>query len=183
MIMNNSFISKNDIDNIGFKSVGKTVLISRRASFYSPEKISIGSNVRIDDFCILSGNIAIGDNVHISAGTYLFAGDSKIVIGNHVSISSRCAVYAISDDFNGRFLVGSMEKDIYRNVIKKDVFIEDFVAIGTGSTILPGAILSEGSAIGAMSLVKDTLEPWFIYVGVPCLKLKRRKRISRGEFK
>ncbi len=29
--------------------------------------ISIGDNVRIDDFCILSGKIELGSNIHISA--------------------------------------------------------------------------------------------------------------------
>ncbi|MDR2409353.1 MAG: acyltransferase, partial [Bacteroidales bacterium] len=53
----NSFFSKEELKDIGFKSVGDNVLISRKASFYSVSNISIGSNVRIDDFCILSGNI------------------------------------------------------------------------------------------------------------------------------
>ena len=80
--MNNktSFYSEEEIQEIGFKSVGKDVLISRHISFYSPEKISIGSHVRIDDFCILSGNITIGNYVHIAAGCYLFAGEYGIIL-------------------------------------------------------------------------------------------------------
>ena len=61
----NSFYSDEELKKIRFKSLGENVLISKKASIYSPEKIIIGNNVRIDDFCILSGNIQIGNHVHI----------------------------------------------------------------------------------------------------------------------
>lgn len=48
------FYSREQLEKIGFKSLGKNVLISDKSSIYSPENISIGNNVRIDDFCILS---------------------------------------------------------------------------------------------------------------------------------
>ena len=65
--MPSSFYSQKELTSIGFKSIGTNVLISKKASFYSPEEISIGNNVRIDDFCILSGKITLGSNIHISA--------------------------------------------------------------------------------------------------------------------
>jgi acetyltransferase-like isoleucine patch superfamily enzyme len=42
------------IAKMGFGAIGKNVSISDRASFYNCGNISIGSNVRIDDFCVLS---------------------------------------------------------------------------------------------------------------------------------
>ena len=42
-------LNSEQIKNIGFKTVGKNVLISDRASFYGAENIAIGDNVRIDD--------------------------------------------------------------------------------------------------------------------------------------
>ena len=62
-----SFYSPEELKEIGFKSVGENVLISRKVSIYSPQKISIGNNVRIDDFCILSGNITLGNYCRIAA--------------------------------------------------------------------------------------------------------------------
>ena len=56
----NSFYSQEELMKIGFLSVGKNVLISKKASIYNPSVISIGNNVRIDDFCILSGKVTIG---------------------------------------------------------------------------------------------------------------------------
>ncbi len=63
----NSFYSRKELLSLGFKKIGKDVLISRKASFYNIEKIEIGNNVRVDDFSILSGKIKIGSYVNISA--------------------------------------------------------------------------------------------------------------------
>ena len=51
----NTFYSKEELENIGFAEIGHNVLVSKKASIYKPELIEIGNNVRIDDFCILSG--------------------------------------------------------------------------------------------------------------------------------
>ena len=67
MYKENSFYKKDELKKLGLKHYGNNVLISRKCSIYSPEKISIGNNVRIDDYCILSGNITIKNYVHISA--------------------------------------------------------------------------------------------------------------------
>jgi acetyltransferase-like isoleucine patch superfamily enzyme len=48
---------------------------------------------------------------------------------------------------------------------------------------LPGTIVPEGVAIGALSLVRGTLEPWSIYAGVPARRVRARSRdlLKRGE--
>ena len=52
-----SFLSESELKTIGFLKYGTNVLVSRKASIYNPEQIVLGDNIRIDDFCILSGNI------------------------------------------------------------------------------------------------------------------------------
>ena len=99
-----SFLSNEELMKIGFKSLGKDVLISRKASIYGAKNISIGSHVRIDDFCILSGNITIGDYIHVAAGCYLFGGKSGIEMKDFSALSSRSAVYADTDDYSGNAL-------------------------------------------------------------------------------
>ena len=74
----NSFYSNEELKQLGLKSFGKNVLISKKCSIYGADKISIGNNVRIDDFCILSGKIVIGNYVHISAYSALYAGGGRI---------------------------------------------------------------------------------------------------------
>ena len=36
--------------------------------------------------------------------------------------------------------------------------------------------VKEGSAVGCMSLVSKTIESWGIYAGIPCHKIKDRKK-------
>lgn len=87
------------------------MLISRKASIYGENNISIGDNVRIDDFCILSGNITIGNNVHISAYTGLFVGNMGIKIEDFVALSVRCVVFGESDDYSGSAMTNPMIPD------------------------------------------------------------------------
>ena len=37
-------------------------------------------------------------------------------------------------------------------------------------------IIEEGVSVGAMSLVNKSLNKWNIYIGIPCKKLKERKK-------
>jgi acetyltransferase-like isoleucine patch superfamily enzyme len=171
-----SFLNENELKTIGFLKYGKNVLISRKASIYSPEQMVLGDNIRIDDFCILSGSIKLGSYIHISAYTCLIGGTKGIVLQDFVTVSSRCAVYAVSDDFSGEQLNNPMIPETYRSVIEGQVVLEDYVSVGTGSTVLPGVKLEEGAAVGAMSLVKYTLKGWKIYAGTPCKYVKDRNQ-------
>ena len=108
----NSFFSKQELTNIGFKKIGDNVLISKKCSIYSPEKMIIGSNVRIDDFCILSGDITLHSYIHIGAYSGLF-GKSGIEIFNFSGISPRCTLFSETDDFNGDFLISPTTKKIW----------------------------------------------------------------------
>ena len=171
-----SFYSQEELLEIGFKKVGENVKISRYANIYSPNNMEIGDNVRIDDFCILSGNIEIGNYVHISAYASLFAGESRIKVEDFVAISSRCAVYAVSDDYSGEYMTNPMVSEEYTNVTKEEVIISKHVIIGSGSTVLPGVVIETGAAIGAMSLVNKKIDEWSINVGIPSKKIKERSK-------
>lgn len=177
-----SFYSDEELKEIPFKSIGDNVLISRKASIYSPEKITLGNNVRIDDFCILSGSIIIGNYVHIAAYCGLFAGQTGIEIEDFCGISSRCAVYAESDDYSGYAMTNPMVPKEYTNVTGGKVKFCKHSIIGTGSTVLPNVEVGEGTAVTSMSLVYKSLKPWMIYGGVPCRKIDyRQKRILELE--
>jgi len=171
-----SFFNNSELSSLQFKSIGNKVNISRLASFYDIRNISIGNNVRIDDFCILSGNITLGNNIHIAAGTYLFGGNAGIILKDFSNLSSRIAIYAESDDYSGITLTNPTIPNIYKNLTKKLVVINKHVIIGTGSVILPGVDIGEGVAIGALSLVNKSLPPWKICVGIPAVPVKERKK-------
>lgn len=171
-----SFYSESELYNIGFKSIGNNCLISRKASIYGAENIEIGNNVRIDDFCILSGTIKMGDNIHISAGVYFFAGNAGIIIKNYASVSSRSVIYALNDDYSGLGMTNPTLPIEYRNVNEQEVVLEKHVLVGTGCTVLPGVSIGEGTSVGSMSLVNRSLDAWGIYAGIPCKRIKERNR-------
>lgn len=172
----NSFYSEEELKEIGFKSVGSNVLISKKCSIYGAQSISIGNNVRIDDFCILSGKIELSNYIHIAAGSMLFAGNEGILFEDFSGLSSRCAVYAASDDYSGEALTNPTVPDEYRKVTGGTVVFKRHSIIGAGSTILPNVIIGEGASVGSMSLINRSLDDWGIYVGIPCRKVKERSK-------
>lgn len=172
--MDNSFYSQDELKELGFKEIGENVLISKKASIYGAKNMIIGSNTRIDDFCIFSGRVTIGSYVHISAGCYLFGGSYGITIKDFVALSSRSAVYAVSDDYSGEAMTNPMVPDKYRKIDGGPVVIGRHCIIGSGSTILPGVVIGDGVSAGSMSLISKSLDPWGVYVGIPCKKLKDR---------
>ena len=171
-----SFYSLEELKELGFKSVGKDVKVSRKASFYGADKISIGDYSRIDDFCVLSGEIELGKHVHISACCAMFAGDAKITVDDYSGTSSRTLVYATSDDFSGEFMTNPTIPEKYTNVKNEPVYIGKYVQIGAACTVLPGVTIAEGTTVGAMSLIKDNLDEWGIYAGIPAKRIKNRKK-------
>lgn len=175
--MKTSFYTDEELKEIGFKSYGKNVLISRKTSIYGASNISIGNNVRIDDFCILSGNITLGNYIHIASACLLFGGsESGIVFEDYTGLSSRSVIYSETDDYSGVAFTNPMLPNKFRKTIKGQVLLKKHAIIGTGTTILPGVIIGEGVGVGAMSLVAKSLDDWKIYAGVPCKEIKERSK-------
>ena len=171
-----SFYSKDELLELGFKSLGENVLISRYARFYGIEGITIGSNVRIDDFCVLSGEIRIGNYVHIAAFCCLFAGKTGIVLEDFTGVSSRCALYAESDDYLGTAMTNPMVPEKYRKVTGGRIVLKRHALVGSGCTILPDVTVGEGASVGSMSLVRKSLDDWGVYAGIPCKRMKDRSK-------
>jgi len=172
-----AFYSEQELAEIGFAKCGVNVLISKKASIYNPSKISIGSNVRIDDFCVLSageGGIEIGDYIHIAVFCSLI-GAGKIVLGDFANLSSRVSIYSSNDDYSGEHMTNPMVPSQFTGVTHADVLIGKHSIIGSGSVVLPGIILEEGVTVGALSLVNKHCQAFGIYVGVPARRIGERK--------
>lgn len=150
--------------------------LSRKASIYGPGQMRIGHHVRIDDFCILSGRIVIGNYVHIAAYTAIFGGEQGVFIDDYANLSSRVSVYAVNDDYSGLAMTNPMIPDAFRQVAEAPVHIGSHVIIGATSVILPGVTLPEGSAFGCFSFINHDAEPWSINAGIPFQKIKNRSR-------
>ncbi|MBU1308763.1 MAG: acyltransferase [Gammaproteobacteria bacterium] len=171
-----ALLTEQQLQALGFKALGRNVRISDKASIYNAGNISIGDNVRIDDFVVLSagsGGITLGSHIHIAVYTSLI-GAGAITIGDFANLSSRVSVYSSSDDYSGESMTNPCVPDEYKNVTHADVVAEKHVIVGCGSVILPGVTLHEGVAVGALSLVTKSCPPFGIYAGAPARFIRER---------
>lgn len=171
----NSFYTKEELSILGLKSYGDNVLISRKVSIYSPQKISVGNNVRIDDYCLLSGEITLGNNIHISAYSALY-GAMGIEFKNNSGCSARTTIYSAMDDFSGDYLIGPMQPENKTHVTGGKVTIGEYVQLGAHCLVFPNLTIGTGSVVGALSLVTKDIPEWGIYVGIPAKFLRERSK-------
>jgi dTDP-4-amino-4,6-dideoxy-D-glucose acyltransferase len=177
-MLKSTYLTEVDLKDFGFKSIGKNVRISSDVRIYGQENISIGNDVRIDDFVILSavnGYINIGNYVFIARNSHL-SGFLGIEMHDFSSMAANTVIYSASDDYGGDFLTAQAIPQKYTAHIGGKVIIGKHVIIGSGCTIIGACNIGEGCSIGAMSLVQKELLPWGIYVGIPCKRLKERKK-------
>jgi len=179
-----SYYNIEEVNTLGFKSVGQNVQISKKASLYGVSRISIGNNVRIDDFCVLSageGGIEIGNYVHIAVFCSL-QGEGKITLEDFVGLSSRVSVYSSNDDYFGHFMANPTIPSKYTGVTHAPVTLHKHALIGSGAILLPGIHVNTGAVIGALSLVSEDCDEFYIYKGNPAKKLlKRSKKLLKLE--
>ena len=173
--MKTSFYTDKELLDLGFLSIGKNVLLSRKTSIYSAATISIGNNVRIDDFCILSGKIDLGSNIHISAYSAIY-GSMGVIMEDFTGLSPRTTIYSAMDDFSGNYLIGPIHPEEATNVRGGLVHIKRYSHIGANSIIFPNIVIEEGVVVGAASVVKENLSEWGIYAGIPVKFIKERSK-------
>ena len=173
-----AFLNEDQIESMGFKSIGENVLLSNKASYYNCKNITIGSNTRIDDFAVLSageGGIEIGQYVHIAIGASII-GAGAIYIKDFAGLSSRVSIYSSNDDYSGEYMTNPMIPSEFTNVTHGAVSIGKHVIVGSGSVILPNVILEDGVAVGALSLVTKNCTEFGVYIGTPAKRIKERSR-------
>ncbi len=163
----------------GFRSVGRNVRIAKNCSIIGAENISIGDNVRIDGYCTLvavgTGSIQLGSYIHIGGYCALLAGEG-IVMEDFSGLSWNVQIYTKSDDFSGKYMTNPTVPAKYTNVKGGRVTLGRHCIVGASSIILPKATLGDGVAVGALSMVTKSLEPWGIYSGIPAKRIKDRSR-------
>jgi acetyltransferase-like isoleucine patch superfamily enzyme len=172
-----SFYSINELNLIGFNSVGNNVMISKKSSFYGVSSISIGNNVRIDDFCVLSagkGGIKLGNYIHIGIYSSI-VGEGKVEMEDFSGLSSHVSIYSSNDDYTGEHMTNPTVPSKYTSVYSANVLLCKHSLVGSGSILLPGVTLYEGAVVGALSLVNKDCESFSIYKGNPVKKIIKRK--------
>lgn len=170
------FLKQEKLESLGFKSLGKNVKISDKASIYNHDQIEIGDNSRIDDFCMVSGKVKIGRNVHIAVFCNIAGGEKGVTLEDFSGLAYGCHVFSQSDDYSGNTLTNPTVPDKYKREIKKAIVIGRHSIVGTNSLIFPGVVLAEGTSVGAHSMITKSTEEWSVYFGNPAKRIKTRKR-------
>lgn len=159
--------------------VGEQVSIHRSVVFFNAKNIAIQSNVRIDCFSILSAGeegIQIGNHIHIGASTHFFGSGGKITLEDFATLSSRVSLFTSSDDYKDGYLTNPTVPNNYKKVETGSIFISRHCILGCGSIVLPNVLLKTGASIGALSLVKNSFEPFQIAAGIPATVIGERSK-------
>jgi galactoside O-acetyltransferase len=174
----------NQAYSLEFARVGQDVTIWPLAKIVSPEVISIGDSVIIDDFVFLMGGkkTTIGSFVHIASFASI-TGGGEFIMEDFANLSGGCRVLTGTDDFLGGSLTNSTVPYPYRVPTRSFVHIKKHAAIGVNTVILPGVTIGEGASIGANSLVTKDCEPWTVYYGSPVRAIRPRPRERILELK
>lgn len=177
-MLQSRYYTEHDLADFGFKSLGRDIMISSDARVYGAHNISIGNNVRIDDFTILAavnGSIDIGNYVFIARNSHL-GGALGIELHDFSSMAANTVIYSASDDYSGEAMTAQAVPQKYTRFRGGKVVFGRHVIVGSSSTIVGPAVLGEGCSVGAMSLITKDLEPWGVYIGTPARRIKERKK-------
>ena len=139
-------------------------------------RIVIGPGSYIDAFVKFkaaggTGDIVIGEKTFINSGCVLYIGNG-LHIGNNVSIAANCVLAPTNHEFSAR---NQLHQEQGFRPSRGGIRIDNDVWVGAQTTILDGAILSEGVVVGAQSLVRGVLQPYGVYAGNPISKISERR--------
>lgn len=111
--------------------------------------------------------IRIGSNTRIN-GSCIHA-QKSVIVGKNCLIAANCQIF----DGNAHDLsFPDVENRIHTTGSVRAVVIEDNVWIGTGSVVLPGVVIGNGSIIGANSVVVHDIPPMTLAAGNPAIAVK-----------
>ena len=173
------FYSEFELSNLGLRSYGNNVLVSKDTKIIDFSRLELGDNVRIDPYCIFTfgetGYIKIGSNVHV-ADKVRIVGAGGVEIMNFANIGIGSTILSCSDDYSGDFMMGPMAPSDSTNLNIKKIILAEYSVVATQSVLFPGSDLGEGSVLGAMSLAHRPLKPWTVYFGIPAVPIKKRSK-------
>ena len=171
-----AYLSAEQLEQMGFRTLGVDVLISDKASIHNPEQISIGDQSRIDDFCVVSGRVSIGRNVHIAVFCNVAGGSEGVTLDDFSALAYGCQVFSQSDDYTGATMTNPTVPKKFKNEQKSAVRIGKHCLLGTYAVVFPGVEIGDGSAVGATAVVTKSTGAWMIYAGNPPRPVAPRKK-------
>jgi len=156
-----------------FKALGNNVIFEKGVLVFHPKSISIGDNVYVGHNTILKGyyknEMVIGDHTWIGQNCF-FHSAGGIKVGKAVGIGPLVQILTSAHKD------GDLSKPVlFHDLEFKEIIIENGSDIGTGSIILPGVKVGEGSIVGAGSVVTKDVSPYCVVAGAPARLIRKRK--------
>jgi len=169
-------------------SCGRNVVFGQNVVLRHPHKIHIGSNVVVDDNCLLDAKgqsnrgIRIGDGVFVGRNTILSCKNGDIELADGANLGFNCEVFSASRVTIGKsvlmaaycYVIGGDHdfSDPTKPVLEQQrksagVTIGDGAWMGAGAKILDGVAIGNGAVIGAGAVVRDSVAAGAIAVGIP----------------
>ncbi|HEY7443789.1 MAG TPA: acyltransferase [Vicinamibacterales bacterium] len=167
---------------------GRSVVFGQQVTLRHPHKIRIGSDVVVDDHCLIDakGNdntgIRIGNGVFVGRNTILSCKNGAIDIGHGANIGFNCEIFSAGEVAIGAnvliaaycYVIGGDHdfSDEARPVLHqgrsaKGITIGDGAWLGAGAKILDGVCIGAGAIVGAGAVVRESVPERAIAVGVP----------------
>ena len=169
-------------------SCGRNVVFGQHVVLRHPHKVHVGSNVVIDDHCLLDAKgesnrgIRIGDGVFIGRNTILSCKNGDIDLADGVNIGFNCEIFSASRVTIGKsvlmaaysYVIGGDHdfSDPSKTILEQartsaGVTVGDGVWMGAGAKILDGVTIGEGAVIGTGAVVRESVPASAIAVGIP----------------
>ena len=172
-----TWYGREELERLGFASLGHDVRIDRRAALFGPGSIHIGSHVRIDCFAVITAGaspVELGSYTHVAAHTYLSGAQGGIGLGHGVGIAPFAALYSAVEDYtDGHLTNPSVPADLRCTEVGR-IEVGPHAAIGSSAVVLAGVEIGFGASVGALSLVGRRVRPFEVVHGNPIRRTGRR---------
>jgi len=180
-------------------SCGRGVVFGQNVVLRHPARISIGSDVVIDDNCLLdakgtdNAGIRIGNGVFIGRNTILSCKNGDIEVNDGANIGFNCELFSASRVTVGRdaliaayaYVIGGdhLFADPSSPVLAQarrssGVAIGDGAWIGAGAKVLDGVTIGDRAIVGAGAVVRESIPAGAVAVGVPARVVGPREAAS-----
>ena len=179
---------------------GDGVIFGQNVVLRHPHKIRIGSNVVIDDNCLLdakgtsNAGITIADGVFVGRNTILSCKNGDIHIDRGANVGFNCELFSASSVRVGRdtliaaycYVIGGDHdfSDPSAPVLAQGrrsagVTIGEGVWLGAGAKILDGVTIGDRAVVGAAAVVRESVPPGAVAVGVPARVVGQREPLAQ----
>jgi len=177
-------------------SCGRNVVFGQNVVLRHPHKIRIGSNVVVDDNCLLDAKgesnrgIAVGDGVFVGRNSILSCKNGDIELADGANIGFNCEIFSASRVTIGArtllaayaYIIGG-DHDfsdpslavLDQPRVSAGVAIGDGVWIGAGAKILDGVTIGPRAVVGAAAVVREDVPDGAIAVGIPARVVGARR--------